>query len=53
MIEDSLCVLLDVDVIDRLLQSTQTQDSGSQTRQRRQILLEGLEATLQLFICMI
>ncbi|KAL8257984.1 hypothetical protein R6Q59_030025 [Mikania micrantha] len=48
MIEDSLCVLLDVDDIDRFLLSTQPQDGGSQARQRRQILLEGLAAALQL-----
>ncbi|KAI3730405.1 hypothetical protein L1987_61575 [Smallanthus sonchifolius] len=48
MIEDSLCVLLDVDDIDRLLHSTQPQDGGSQARQRRQILLDGLAASLQL-----
>lgn len=48
MIEDGLSVLLDVDDIDRLLQSTQPQDGGSQARQRRQILLEGLAAALQL-----
>ncbi|KAL8241985.1 hypothetical protein R6Q59_012287 [Mikania micrantha] len=48
MIEDGFCVLLDVDDIDRHLQSTQPQDGGSQARQRRQILLEGLAAALQL-----
>lgn len=48
MIEDGICVLLDIDDIDRLLQSTQPQDGGSQARQRRQILLEGLAAALQL-----
>ncbi|KAK9059942.1 hypothetical protein SSX86_020646 [Deinandra increscens subsp. villosa] len=48
MIEDGLCVLLDVDDIDRFLQSTQPQDGGSQARQRRQILLQGLAAALQL-----
>ncbi|KAF5771625.1 hypothetical protein HanRHA438_Chr13g0578861 [Helianthus annuus] len=48
MIEDGVCVLLDVDDIDRLLQSTQPQDGGSQARQKRQILLEGLAAALQL-----
>ncbi|KAI3816396.1 hypothetical protein L1987_16090 [Smallanthus sonchifolius] len=48
MIEDGLCVLLDVDDIDRFLQSTQPQDGGSQARQRRKILLEGLAAALQL-----
>ncbi|OWM91538.1 protein PAT1 homolog 1-like isoform X1 [Punica granatum] len=47
-IEDSLCVLLDVDDIDRFLQSTQPQDGGAQLRRRRQILLEGLAASLQL-----
>lgn len=48
MIEDGISVLLDVDDIDRLLQATQPQDGGSQARQRRQILLEGLAAALQL-----
>ncbi|XP_030470698.1 protein PAT1 homolog 1-like [Syzygium oleosum] len=47
-IEDSLCVLLDVDDIDRLLQFTQPQDGGTQLRRKRQILLEGLAASLQL-----
>ncbi|PKA66004.1 hypothetical protein AXF42_Ash010413 [Apostasia shenzhenica] len=47
-IEDGLCLLLDVDDIDRLLQSSQTQDGGSQLRRRRQVLLEGLAASLQL-----
>ncbi|GKE32394.1 PAT1 homolog 1-like protein, partial [Tanacetum coccineum] len=42
MIKDGISVLLDVDVIDRLLQVTQPQDGGSQARQRQQILLEGL-----------
>lgn len=47
-IEDGLCLLLDVDDIDRLLQSSQLQDGGSQLRRRRQVLLEGLAASLQL-----
>lgn len=47
-IEDCLCLLLDVDDIDRLLQFTQPQDGGTQLRRRRQILLEGLAASLQL-----
>ncbi|KAJ6842040.1 protein PAT1-like protein 1-like [Iris pallida] len=47
-IEDGLCLLLDVDDIDRLLQTSQPQDSGSQLRRRRQVLLEGLAASLQL-----
>ncbi|KAL4569981.1 hypothetical protein LXL04_025630 [Taraxacum kok-saghyz] len=45
-IEDCLCLLLDVDDIDRLLQFPQ--DNGTQLRQRRQILLEGLATSLQL-----
>ncbi|XP_076882620.1 protein PAT1 homolog 1-like [Bidens hawaiensis] len=48
MIEDGVSVLLDVDDIDRFLQSTQPPDGGSQARQKRQILLEGLAAALQL-----
>lgn len=47
-IEDGLCLLLDVDDIDRLLQHGQPQDGGVQLRRRRQILLEGLAASLQL-----
>ncbi|XP_052181153.1 protein PAT1 homolog 1-like [Diospyros lotus] len=48
MIEDGLCLLLDVDDIDRLLQFSQPQDGGTQLRRRRQVLLEGLAASLQL-----
>ncbi|XP_052887331.1 protein PAT1 homolog isoform X2 [Gossypium arboreum] len=47
-IEDGLCLLLDVDDIDRFLQFNQLQDGGAQLRQRRQVLLEGLAALLQL-----
>ncbi|XP_017619444.1 protein PAT1 homolog [Gossypium arboreum] len=47
-IEDGLCLLLDVDDIDRFLQFNQLQDGGAQLRQRRQALLEGLAASLQL-----
>ncbi|KAG0464785.1 hypothetical protein HPP92_018949 [Vanilla planifolia] len=47
-IEDGLCLLLDVDDIDRLLQFNQSPDSGSQLRRRRQVLLEGLAASFQL-----
>ncbi|XP_057954833.1 protein PAT1 homolog 1-like [Malania oleifera] len=47
-IEDGLCLLLDVDDIDRLLQFSQPQDGGTQLRRRRQILLEGLAASLKL-----
>ncbi|KAJ7982000.1 Protein PAT1 like 1 [Quillaja saponaria] len=47
-IEDGLCLLLDVDDIDRFLQFNQMQDGGIQLRRRRQALLEGLAASLQL-----
>ncbi|KAI7757294.1 hypothetical protein M8C21_022848 [Ambrosia artemisiifolia] len=47
-IEDGICLLLDVDDIDRFLQFNQLQDGGAQLRQRRQVLLEGLAASLQL-----
>ncbi|KAG8055276.1 hypothetical protein GUJ93_ZPchr0001g32903 [Zizania palustris] len=47
-VEDALCLLLEVDDIDRLLQSSQAQDNGFQLRRRRQVLLEGLAASLQL-----
>ncbi|KAL0444410.1 UNVERIFIED_CONTAM: protein PAT11 [Sesamum latifolium] len=47
-IEDALCLLLDVEDIDRLLQHTQPQDGGSQLRRKRHVLLEGLAASLQL-----
>ncbi|KAK9132823.1 hypothetical protein Scep_012351 [Stephania cephalantha] len=47
-IEDGLCLLLDVDDIDRYLQFNQPQDGGTQLRRRRQVLLEGLAASLQL-----
>ncbi|KAL3689112.1 hypothetical protein R1sor_015421 [Riccia sorocarpa] len=47
-IEDGLCLLLDVDDIDRVLAISQPPDGGAQLRRRRQILLEGLAASLQL-----
>ncbi|XP_073141515.1 protein PAT1 homolog 2-like [Henckelia pumila] len=47
-IEDGLCLLLDVDDIDRILQFTQPQDGGNQLRRKRHTLLEGLAASLQL-----
>uniref|UniRef100_A0A0D9YSU9 mRNA decay factor PAT1 domain-containing protein n=1 Tax=Oryza glumipatula TaxID=40148 RepID=A0A0D9YSU9_9ORYZ len=47
-VEDALCLLLEVDDIDRLLQSSQAQDNSFQLRRRRQVLLEGLAASLQL-----
>ncbi|KAM0948640.1 hypothetical protein DsansV1_C06g0061531 [Dioscorea sansibarensis] len=47
-IEDGLCLLLDVDDIDRLFQFNPSQDAGSQLKRKRQVLLEGLAASLQL-----
>lgn len=47
-VEDALCLLLEVDDIDRLLQSSQAQDNNFQLKRRRQVLLEGLAASLQL-----
>ncbi|KAE8703378.1 obg-like ATPase 1-like isoform X1 [Hibiscus syriacus] len=47
-IEDGLCLLLDVDDIERFLQFNQLQDGGVQLRQKRQTLLEGLATSIQL-----
>ncbi|KAL2631220.1 hypothetical protein R1flu_015906 [Riccia fluitans] len=47
-IEDGLCLLLDVDDIDRILAVSQPPDGGALLRRRRQLLLEGLAASLQL-----
>ncbi|KAH7287356.1 hypothetical protein KP509_32G051000 [Ceratopteris richardii] len=47
-IEDGLCLLLDVDDIDRFLAVTRVPDGGSQLRRQRQLMLEGLAASLQL-----
>ncbi|XP_072951279.1 protein PAT1 homolog 2-like [Typha angustifolia] len=47
-VEDGLCLLLDVDDINRLLQFSQPQDGGFQLKRRRQVLLEELAASLQL-----
>ncbi|KAJ4976709.1 hypothetical protein NE237_001815 [Protea cynaroides] len=47
-IEDGLCLLLDVDDIERLIEFNQSQDGGVQLRRRKQVLLEGLAASLQL-----
>ncbi|RWV88080.1 hypothetical protein BHE74_00042150 [Ensete ventricosum] len=47
-IEDGLCLLLNVDDIDRLLQFSLPQDGGSQLRREREILLQELAASLQL-----
>ncbi|KAI4390179.1 hypothetical protein MLD38_002316 [Melastoma candidum] len=48
VIEDGICLLLDVDDIDRFLLFNQVPDGGMQMRRRRQCLLEGLAASLQL-----
>ncbi|XP_038725928.1 protein PAT1 homolog 1-like isoform X2 [Tripterygium wilfordii] len=47
-IEHDLCLLLDIDDIDRFLQFSQQQDGGAQLRHRREMLLEELAASLQL-----
>ncbi|XP_058208811.1 protein PAT1 homolog isoform X1 [Rhododendron vialii] len=48
-IEDGLCLLLDVDDIDRFIPFNQLQDIGeTHLRRRRQVLLEGLATSLQL-----
>ncbi|KAF2288783.1 hypothetical protein GH714_013274 [Hevea brasiliensis] len=47
-VEDALCLLLDVEDIDRFLQFNHPQDGGAQLRYKRQIVLEGLAASLQL-----
>ncbi|CAH9052962.1 unnamed protein product [Cuscuta epithymum] len=47
-IEDGICLLLDVDDIDRFLQFSQLPDRGEQLSKRRQALLEGLASSLQL-----
>ncbi|XP_050223192.1 protein PAT1 homolog [Mercurialis annua] len=47
-IEDGLCLLLDVDDIDRFLEFNQLQDGGAQLRHRRLVLLEELAVSLQL-----
>lgn len=47
-IEDCLCLLLDVDDIDRFLEFNQLPDAGAELRQRRQSQLEELASSLQL-----
>ncbi|CAL0333669.1 unnamed protein product [Lupinus luteus] len=47
-IEDGLCLFLEVDDIDRFLQSNQLQDGGTQLRRKRKVLLEGLATSLKL-----
>ncbi|KAJ3696147.1 hypothetical protein LUZ60_001524 [Juncus effusus] len=47
-IEDGFALLLEIDDIDRVLQFNPPQDGGFQLRRRRQVLLEGLAASLEL-----
>uniref|UniRef100_A0A5B7AT93 Uncharacterized protein n=1 Tax=Davidia involucrata TaxID=16924 RepID=A0A5B7AT93_DAVIN len=47
-IEDGLCLLLDIDDIERFLEFNPLQDGGTQLRRKRQVLLEGLAASLHL-----
>ncbi|WOL12247.1 hypothetical protein Cni_G21013 [Canna indica] len=47
-IEDGLCLLLDVDDLDRLLQFSHLHDGGSQIRNKREMLLQELASSLQL-----
>lgn len=47
-IEDGLCLLLDVDDIDRFLKCNLLQDGGTQFARRRNVLLEGLATSLHL-----
>ncbi|KAL3322814.1 hypothetical protein AABB24_040084 [Solanum stoloniferum] len=47
-VEDGFYLLLEVDDINRLLQFSLPQDGGVQLRRKRQILLEGMAASLQL-----
>ncbi|XP_039001002.1 protein PAT1 homolog 1-like isoform X2 [Hibiscus syriacus] len=47
-IEDGFSLLLEIDDIDRLIQFSQPHDGGAQLGRRRQILLEGMAASLQL-----
>ncbi|KAJ8564597.1 hypothetical protein K7X08_001057 [Anisodus acutangulus] len=47
-IEDCFYLLTEVDDINRLLQFSQPQDGGAQLKRKRQILLEGMAASLQL-----
>lgn len=47
-IEDGICLLLDVDDIDRFLQFNQLPNGGAQLKQRRQVLLEELASSFHL-----
>ncbi|KAG6534991.1 hypothetical protein ZIOFF_008905 [Zingiber officinale] len=47
-IEDGLCLLLDVDDLDRILQFSQLQDGGSQLKRKREMLLQEVAASFHL-----
>uniref|UniRef100_A0A7N0VKX2 Uncharacterized protein n=1 Tax=Kalanchoe fedtschenkoi TaxID=63787 RepID=A0A7N0VKX2_KALFE len=47
-IEDGMCLLLDVDDIDRFLEFNQLQDGGGHLKRRRQTILEEVAASLRL-----
>ncbi|KAL8162129.1 hypothetical protein V2J09_013618 [Rumex salicifolius] len=47
-VEDGLCLLLDIDDMDRFLQFNEHPDGGAELRQRRQSHLECLAASFQL-----
>jgi DNA topoisomerase 2-associated protein PAT1 len=48
MIEDSMCLLLDVDDIDRQLEEGRPSESDEDLKKRRMFLLDGLVSTLRL-----
>jgi DNA topoisomerase 2-associated protein PAT1 len=48
MIEDSMCLLLDVDDIDRQLEEGRLSESEEDLKKRRMFLLDGLVSTLRL-----
>ncbi|KAL1556074.1 protein PAT1 [Salvia divinorum] len=47
-IEDGICLLLDIDDIDRFMQFNQLPDGGAQLKQRKQILLEEIASSFHL-----
>ncbi|XP_057811295.1 protein PAT1 homolog, partial [Salvia miltiorrhiza] len=47
-IEDGICLLLDIDDIDRFLQFNQLPDGGVQLKQRKQMLLEEIASSFHL-----
>ena len=51
MIEDSMCLLLDVDDIDRQLEEGRPSDSEDATQEETMFLLDRLVSTLRLPRC--